>query len=134
PGSRVNWFATKLSAEKTKRGQKAFLVQTAEELRALFPVLEAHPSGVILQQAIDGGEENVVSYHAYVRHDGEIAAEFTGKKVRTAPRTFGLSSCVEITDDEEVRRLGRRVLEKLDFTGVVKLDFKQDARDDRLYL
>lgn len=134
PGSRVGWFASKLSSEQTQRGQKAFRVQTAEELDALVPVLEQHPGGVILQQAIEGGEENVLSYHAYVRPDGEIAAEFTGRKVRTAPRSFGLSSCVEITDDEDVRRLGRRVLERLDFRGVVKLDFKQDVRDNRLYL
>ncbi len=142
PASRVGWFASRLSAEQTQRGQKAFLVQSAEELRSLHGVLEAHPSGVILQQCVPGGEENVLSYHAYTRHDGEIAAEFTGKKVRTSPRTFGISSCVEITDDDTVRRLGRRVLEKLTsgqgpndhFRGVVKLDFKQDPRDGRLYL
>lgn len=144
PGSRVGWFASKLSAEQTRHGQKAFLVQTAEELQELHSVLESHPGGVILQQCIPGGEENVLSYHAYVRSDGEIAAEFTGRKVRTSPRSFGLSSCVEITDDEDVRRLGRRVIEKLGterapgvsrgFAGVVKLDFKQDPRDERLYL
>jgi D-aspartate ligase len=165
PGSRVGWFASKLSAEQTQRGQKAFLVQSREEVLRLYDALNEHEGGIVLQQCIPGGEENVVSYHAYVRHDGEIAAEFTGRKVRTAPRSFGLSSCVEITDDEEVRRLGRRVLDTLGaaytsgsiprasqsqgaalvggaranhapahFTGVVKLDFKQDPRDGRLFL
>lgn len=164
PGSRVGWFGSKLSAEQTQHGQKAFLVESREELMGLFDVLNEHEGGVVLQQCIPGGEENVVSYHAYVRHDGEIAAEFTGRKVRTSPRAFGLSSCVEITDDPEVRRVGRRVLDSLGaayaygglprvgpiqagalvdvirsstpahFTGVVKLDFKQDPRDGRLFL
>jgi transcriptional regulator with XRE-family HTH domain len=37
-------------------------------------------------------------------------------------------------DDAEVRRLGRSVLESIGFSGVVKMDFKRDARTERLYL
>jgi D-aspartate ligase len=63
-----------------------------------------------------------------------VMGEFTGRKLRTAPRLYGFSTYVEITDDPEVRRLGRSVLERIGFSGVVKIDFKRDARDERLYL
>jgi predicted ATP-grasp superfamily ATP-dependent carboligase len=45
-----------------------------------------------------------------------------------------LSSFVEITDDQEVLEVGRQVIDKLAFSGVIKLDFKRDRRDERLYL
>ena len=61
-------------------------------------------------------------------------ADFTGRKLRTAPRLYGFSTYVEITDDDEVRRVGLAVLGELGFSGVVKLDFKRDRRDNQLYL
>jgi predicted ATP-grasp superfamily ATP-dependent carboligase len=88
----------------------------------------------VVQPAIEGGEERMASYHAYIRPGGEVMGEFTGRKLRTAPRLYGFSTYVEITDDPEVRRLGRSVLERIGFSGVVKIDFKRDARDERLYL
>src|SRR5262249_17899866 len=61
-------------------------------------------------------------------------ADFTGRKVRTAPREYGSSTCVEITDDSGVRRVGRDVVARLRFNGVVKLDFKEDLRTSALFL
>src|SRR5207237_8203716 len=69
-----------------------------------------------------------------IRPGGQMVADFTGRKLRTAPRLHGFSTYVEITDDDEVRRLGRSILEKLGFSGVAKLDFKRDSSDDQLYL
>jgi predicted ATP-grasp superfamily ATP-dependent carboligase len=60
--------------------------------------------------------------------------DFTGRKIRTAPRLYGFSTYVEITDNDEVRRLGRSILERIGFSGVAKVDFKRDPRTKRLYL
>jgi len=84
--------------------------------------------------AIEGGEERIVSYHAYVRPSGEVVAEFTGRKVRTSPRRYGISTCVEITDDEALKRYGREVIERLEFSGVLKIDLKVDERDRKLHI
>ena len=88
----------------------------------------------LIQASVEGGEENILSYHAYVRPSGEIVAEFTGRKIRTAPKVYGRSTYVEITDDREVRDLGRATVAKLGFSGVLKIDFKRDRRDNRLYM
>jgi D-aspartate ligase len=132
PAVRTRWFGSALLADCGN--QKAVFVRDRAELERLLPLVECHETEVLLQAAIAGGEDRIVSYHAYVRPGGEVVAEFSGRKVRTAPRTYGLSTCVEITDDPEVKRLGRSVLERLAFSGVAKLDFKRSADDERLYL
>jgi predicted ATP-grasp superfamily ATP-dependent carboligase len=134
PSMRTRWFDSPLRRRALRGKQKAIRLESRTALDRLLPALEHHETGFVLQEAIPGGEERIVSYHAYVRPDGTLAAEFTGRKVRTAPRVYGLSSCLEITDDPRVARAGREVLERLGFTGVVKLDFKVDARDGRLFL
>jgi D-aspartate ligase len=134
PATRARWFDSPLGGQALHGNQKAIGVASRGELTRLLPLLARHETDFVLQEAIPGGEERIVSYHAYVRPDGERAAEFTGRKVRTAPRTYGMSSCLEITDDPRVERAGRDVLERLGFRGVVKLDFKSDARDGRLLL
>jgi predicted ATP-grasp superfamily ATP-dependent carboligase/thioesterase domain-containing protein len=116
------------------RNQKAILIQGRSELDALLTLIEGHDTDFIVQEAIDGGEEYIESYHAYLRPGGQIVGEFTGRKLRTWPLRCGYSTYVEITDQADVRRLGRSVLEKIGFSGVVKLDFKRDPRSRRLYL
>lgn len=128
PATRTRRFA------QLARCQKALRVESRAELERLAPLVEAQDTDFVVQAAVEGGEERVVSYHAYVRPGGELMGEFTGRKIRTAPRLYGFSTCVEITDDGEVRRLGRSTLERIGFSGVVKIDFKRDARTQRLYL
>src|SRR4030095_523869 len=104
--------------------QKALRVENRQELLALVPLIEAHETSLVLQAAMQGGEDRIVSYHAYVRPSGEVVTEFTGRKVRTSPRRYGVSTCVEITDDPRLKRLGRELMERLEFSGVLKIDFK----------
>jgi predicted ATP-grasp superfamily ATP-dependent carboligase len=134
PATRGHWYDSQLLEEASSVGQKAIRVEDARDLERIAPVMRVHGTDFVLQEEVTGGEENIVSYHAYVRSTGEVAAEFTGRKIRTFPRLFGTSTCVEITDDPRVKRAGRDVLERLGFRGVVKVDFKEDARSGELFL
>ena len=116
------------------QNQKAMRIRGPSEMDALRAVIASYDTDFVIQQAIDGGEEHIESYHAYLRPGGEVMGDFTGRKIRTAPRLYGFSTYVEITDDDEVRRLGRWILERIGFSGVVKLDFKRDPGTRRLYL
>ena len=120
--------------ESIGRYQKALHITSRGELESLLPKIETSTERFLIQAPVEGGEENILSYHAYVRPSGEIVAEFTGHKIRTAPKLYGRSTYVEITDDREVRDLGRAAVAKLGFSGVLKIDFKRDSRDNRLYM
>ena len=134
PSMRMHWIGSPLQVEGIGSAQKAMRIENRAELERVAPLLVAHETDMILQAAIEGGEDRIVSYHAYVRPGGDVVAEFTGKKIRTSPRRYGFSTCVEITDEGDVKRLGRSICTALDFSGVLKMDFKRDPRTDRLYL
>jgi predicted ATP-grasp superfamily ATP-dependent carboligase len=112
---------------------KAVRLASRSELEALWPRLKAERLEVLVQELIDGPESRIESYHVYIDENYEIAAEFTGRKIRTYPPEFGYTSALTITDNADVVETGRRVSERLRLRGVAKLDFKR-APDGTLWL
>jgi len=114
-------------------GHKVLQIDTPVTLRALWPRLQDLARPLLAQELVPGGEDRIESYHVYVDPNGAVAAEFTGRKIRTYPTTCGHSTALEISDAADVRHVGRAAVEKLGLTGVAKLDFKR-APDGRLLL
>ena len=75
-----------------------------------MPERFAHGSDFIVQAFVDGGEEHVVSYHAYPRTGAWSPTSPDGRCARLRAR-MGSSAYVRITDEVEVRP-GRNVLER----------------------
>lgn len=109
-------------------------VATPEELRTLRSELADAGVDVLVQEEIPGPETLIESHHVYVDEAGEIVGEFTGRKIRTYPAAHGYSTALEVTAAADVAALGRDVLERLDFRGVAKLDFKRHPVDGGLHL
>ena len=112
---------------------KAIEIDSIEEFEREWSVLAEAGVDLVLQELIPGGEDRIESYHGYVDPGGEVAAEFTGRKLRTFPARFGETTACEITDAGDVRELGRHCVTELGLEGVAKLDFKRDPRG-RLHL
>lgn len=129
PAMRSHWFGSRIQTEAIGTNQKALRIESREELARVLPLLRQHETSFVVQEELDGEEDRVLSYHAYVRPGGEIVAEYTGKKIRTAPRRYGISTYVEITDDPEVKAMGRDAMKRISFSGVLKMDFKKDTRN-----
>lgn len=108
--------------------RKALCVEDLQALRKLWPQLRAVGLELIAQEFIPGAESRIESYHCYVDQRGSVAGEFTGRKIRTYPVSFGHTTALEITDADDVRRQGRAVVERLALSGVAKLDFKRDPQ------
>jgi D-aspartate ligase len=107
---------------------KALRVDSYEEFEREWPLLVEAGVDLVVQEMIPGGEDRIESYHGYIDPSGEVAAEFTGRKVRTFPPNFGETTACEITDAADVRELGRECMRTLGLVGVAKLDFKRDPR------
>lgn len=105
---------------------KAVEVQSREELEREWPRLAEAGVDLVVQELIPGGEDHIESYHCYVDPGGDVAAEFTGRKVRTFPASYGGTTACVITDAGDVRELGRECVATLGLNGVAKLDFKRD--------
>jgi D-aspartate ligase len=106
---------------------KAIVADSPAELGELWPRLAGTGLAIVGQQLIAGDEARVESYHAYVDERGEVAGEFTGRKIRTLPPRFGFTTACEITESGDVRELGRHCMSALGLRGVAKLDFKRTA-------
>jgi D-aspartate ligase len=124
---------TRLRDWRAVTGAKAVLVTGPEELRDLLRTLAPHHSRVLLQRHVPGPETRIESYHVYVDAAGEVAAEFTGRKIRTHPAYLGHSTALVTTTAPDVADLGRTLVRQLRLRGVAKFDFKRDP-DGRLWL
>jgi predicted ATP-grasp superfamily ATP-dependent carboligase len=113
--------------------RKAFRVDSPEQLRLRWPGLSALGRELIMQRHIDGPEDRIESYHVYVDRHGEIAAQFTGRKIRTRPLEYGQTTALTLTDAEDVARRGRELVGTLGLSGVAKFDFKRGP-DGALHL
>lgn len=113
---------------------KAVLARTPQALRELWPRLgAAGDADLLVQELIEGPEARIESYHAYVDGRGEVAGEFTGRKIRTFPLSMGHSTAVAISDAADVAALGRDLARRLGLRGVAKFDFKRGP-DGALHL
>jgi predicted ATP-grasp superfamily ATP-dependent carboligase len=113
---------------------KALRLESERDLRELWPKLGAGGFEFVAQELVPGGEDRIESYHAYVDERGEVAGEFTGRKVRTRPREFGHTTALTTTDEGDVREAGRRCMETLGLRGVAKVDFKRAPSGELLLL
>lgn len=120
-----------------ERWGKALAIERAADLEALWPRLTAAGIDLLAQELIPGPESAIESYHVYVDAQGQVAGEFTGRKIRTFPVTYGHSTALTLTDirtqGADVAALGRDVADRIGLRGVAKFDFKR-APDGRLYL
>ncbi len=112
---------------------KAVQIETREGLRKLWPRLVDVSMDLVAQELVPGPESCIESYHVYVDRQGAIVGEFTGKKIRTYPMSYGESTALVVTNAEDVTALGRELVQKLSLRGVAKFDFKR-APDGRLHL
>ncbi len=110
--------------------RKALCAENLEDLQTLWPRLRAVGLELLAQEFITGAESRIESYHCYVDQRGSIAGEFTGRKIRTQPVSYGHTTALEITDAGDVRNRGRAIVEQLALTGVAKLDFKRDPQGE----
>lgn len=115
------------------QGRKALRCDGPTELSELWSQPDLRGVTLLVQQYIAGDEAQISSYHTYIDESGRTVAAFTGRKIRTWPRSYGQSTAVEITDDPDVVAAGRSVLQAIGFTGVAKVDLKADP-SGRLHL
>ena len=123
---RVDWL-------DRAHGAKALAVDDQDAWERIRPRLAGLGADLLVQERVPGGEDRIESYHAYVSAAGETLGEFTGRKLRTWPESFGGSTALVTTDAADVREVGRVAVERLGLTGPLKVDLKRDP-DGRLWL
>ena len=115
-------------------GRKAFVVESAAELRRLASETRELGLEMVAIEIIPGGDDQLCSYYAYVGEDGRTLVGLTKKKIRQYPSGFGLGS-FEATDvAPDVAAAGAAFFAAVGIRGLANVEFKRDARDGSLRL
>ncbi len=110
--------------------EKALLVRDNDELRAAHRATSARGLKMMLTEIIPGGDDRLVAYVSYLGQDGQPLVEFTHRKLRQWPNSFGLASYAVSGWEPEVARLALSLLQHVGLRGVSHVEFKLDPRDD----
>lgn len=132
PIDRADWEKLPAGTVSSSKGQR---FDSAEPLRQLMTTLGAHGYiRCVIQNFVEGGDDEHMSVHAYVLPDGTIAGTFTGAKVRIYPPGAGVGALVTSKRMPEPEKLARQILSALGYTGFAILQFKRDVLRKRFEL
>jgi len=112
---------------------KARVFRSAREVME-HPLAVRHQDQLTFQEFIPGDDRHLWSFHGFADEVGTLLAGFVGRKLRTYPSLTGMSTFLEMAQNEEVAAIGRRIVAQLPLKGVFKIDLKEDAVSGRIYL
>lgn len=110
---------------------KAWRANNRIELRELFQRAARHlpPGEIMIQDLIPGGGEQQFAYCAFFK-DCRAIASMTVRRRRQHPPEFGRASTfVESIELPILETLSERFLRKINYYGLVEVEYKLDPRD-----
>jgi D-aspartate ligase len=114
--------------------QKVFVAADRRQLADHTERLRALGIELLGCEIIPGPDDAYYSYYSFIDDGGEPLLHLTKHKLRQYPPGFGLATYHEIDRDPEVAELGLRFFKGVGLRGLGNVEFKRDARDDRLVL
>lgn len=115
---------------------KAWCANSHAELKTLFERAASlvGPGEVMVQELIPGGGSQQFSYCAFFR-DGKAVGKMVARRRRQHPLQFGRASTyVETVDIPLLEELSERFLRKINYYGLVELEYKLDPRNSQYKL
>ncbi len=113
---------------------KSFVVKDETELNETIQKCNEANVDVIVQQIIEGFDDHMYTYDAYVSQAGKVTHWVTCNKFRQWPINYGASSFTIQKYVEELHTLGAPFLEKMGWRGFAEIEFKKDAKTGQFYV
>jgi len=115
---------------KTYGLKKGFLVHNKDELLKIYKDVVEHVSELIVQEVIEGDDDQIVIFTANFNRDSKPKEIFTGRKKRQYPNGFGTTTCAVSENIEEIKEYSIHILQHVKYRGVCDVEFKYDKRDN----
>jgi D-aspartate ligase len=110
-------------------GQKLFVVRDRAELFAAVDRVEQSEIAAEVLDLVPGSDGQVYSYTVYLDRWGRPAAEFASRKLRKAPRHFGVGRASVVAEVPELRERTLALLQRIGWRGLACVEYKLDPRD-----
>ena len=112
---------------------KVLIAQSAQETQFFFERYPQLKGATLMQELIEGGDDQVFQCTALVNRAGEIAAWSTVRKLRQYPAGYG-SMCYGRTErNDTMAGEAFKLLRALGYRGLGSLEFKYRERDGGYY-
>jgi D-aspartate ligase len=111
---------------------KLFVARAPEALESFFNCHPALKGATLIQQMIEGGDDQIFQYTAFVGNSGH-GAKATVRKLRQYRPGYG-SMCYGRTEpNQAIIAEGSKLLDALQYRGLASLEFKYSASDNTYY-
>jgi predicted ATP-grasp superfamily ATP-dependent carboligase len=112
---------------------KAIVAPSAGELARRLRSLVASPADVLVQEYIDGDDSCHYGSLSYRARNANACFVLTTRKVRQTSLEAGIMAVGRVVDAPEVREMTLRLVELLDYRGLIHVEFKRSPRDGKYY-
>lgn len=113
---------------------KMFVVSNRHELEEGLKKSKEAGQDVFVQQMIQGFDDHMYTFDAWINSQGCVSHWVTGQKQRQFPINFGSSTFIRQKYVPEIVEIGSKFLTALGYRGFAEVEFKKDARDGKFYL
>lgn len=114
--------------------QKSFVAKSMDELTSILAKVQDAKLEVIIQQIIQGFDDHMYTYDAYMNDKSEVTHWVTCNKFRQYPINFGASSFTIQKYVPELHTIGAPFFKAMGYKGFAEIEFKKDAKDGQFYL
>jgi len=111
-------------------GKKLHIAKDVDHLKRVCERLSKRKMKYIIQEIVPGPVENQFALAGYSLPGGRIGCCIITNKLRQSD--FGAGTCVSGAFVPGLFELGKRLISELKYKGIFEIEFKRDARDERL--
>lgn len=119
---------------RLSRKAKLVIAHNPQELAAEYQHLLQSGTEFLLQEFIPGDDSTLYGYLAYYGANGQPLAAITKQKLRQYPPVCGNGSLQITVRNLQVAELSESLLCALKYQGLVSIEYKWDARDQKFKL
>jgi D-aspartate ligase len=112
---------------------KVLIARTPAELQAFFDKFPQMQGATLVQELIEGGDDQVFQYTALVNSAGQVAAYATVRKLRQYPPGFGSMCYGQTEKNEALAAQGLKLIQALGYRGLGSLEFKYRQKTGGYY-
>ena len=118
------------------RFKKAYKVETKEDLLDLYKAISPVFADMILQEWIDGTDEDIYFCIAYFDQNSKVVNSFTGRKIICwPPNVGGTASCTSAPEHhDELLAATQDFAAKIGYQGLIGMEFKYDKTRQGFYM
>lgn len=125
PVNKEDWWH-KDYKQISKSNKKALRCATSSELYKVYEQIKQFNSRVIVQELVEGPDDQHYSVNMYIDQKGEIRGYYLYQKVRMCPPKAGRGSYLITVQDKEVIEEAKHAARALGMRGLINIQFKRN--------